>query len=722
MTFNPMSADDYEAIYWLEDRSKELPALGNAWQILKKYYDECKKEIRQLSTLESPFADELERDNVYSDVQGIVKNEVFMEECSAFFGVPEEELLKIVNDKNNHSLMNEWVVAKIARLYNMHLKLGHSARITYIADRELQNIPENDILQRTVLLSALLHDVGRFYQSAHYNDLKDIYMRRKEEKIGDLEVDHAIAGYYYSLASALVFHKEEGLEDQSEILRYITEAIAAVVVKCHQKANNQLSYFDYDGTASLDSSQLIGELYPFVNYAYENAKLMNYDVSGKMNPRHKEFIDRFINKVKEILYRKELDYSVASGFEVDEHYANMVYTELQDEIHQVLSHTQGQQMANVSEQILDVMNCKIEELAHSPLEEAERKSLKEEIEESLRGMLDFDIASSIETIFQNQERVPNSVKYLLSNALSMTMDADKIDILNQRALGIYNKSYWLNALKVFPTKGSSLKDLLNNYFHFNLGEPIVVDEKVVRVLQRMNPQILSFLRDRFESLDLFDETAPLIISEDRAFIHGVEIDGRELYRMFHDDWSHYLAEGMSLDENNMKQKYLSLLTMSISRDDFEDNLKNCSEEEKREAYRRLLVSEGMKKRFMLEEKNGILAGWILDSEDSEHIDYSNVSGLLWQLNQFLLVNMRNKHSYEFIDHYHMLDQIYEQYEKKDPMIASILKEYIEYCKKFVKKVLEDCKGDMVTGEMLAEERRKVFEESTMQDIEEYEFV
>ncbi len=721
MIFNPMSVDDYEAIYWLEEKSKESPALEKAWTVLKSYYESCKKELKRTDISVPPFTSEVEKDSVYSMVREIVKNESFMEECSAYWGAPEEEILKIVNDPKP-DMAKEWIVAKIARLYNMHLKLGHSARITFIADQELQNIPENDILQRTVLLSALLHDVGRFYQATHYNDLKDNNMRQKESKIGDLSVDHAIAGYYYSLASALMFHKIEGLDTKEEILRYVTEALSAVVVKCHQKPNTELSYFDYDGSATLEDSQLTYELYPFINYAYEQARLMNYDVTGKMNPRHKEFIDRFIDQVKGILYRKELDYNVASGFEFDPQYTDAVYTELRDEVRQVLSHTQGKKMSDISQQIIDVMDRKIEELSHSPLELEEKESLRRDIEESLRGMLDFDIATSIEGIFQNQEKIPNSVRYLLSSALSMTMDADKIDILNQRALGIYNASYRLNSLEVFPERGKSLKDILNQYFHFNLGEPMVIDSKVVRVLHRMHPQVLAFLQERFEGLDLFDESSPLLISEDRAFIHGVEIDGKELYHMFHDDWTQYVSEGMDLGEMNFKKRYLPMLTLSISREDFDDNIKKCSEKEKIDAYQNLLVTNGMKKRFMLEEKNGIQAGWILDSDNSEHVVNGTVSGLLWQLNQFLFVNMRNKHSYEFIEKYHILDQILEQYEEKDPMVASILKEYIDYCKKFIRTILEDCKGDMVTADMLAEERQKVFVSSMMEKEESYQAV
>ena len=114
---------------------------------------------------------------------------------------------------------------------------------------------------------------------------------------------------------------------------------------------------------------------------------------------------------------------------------------------------------------------------------------------------------------------------------------------------------------------------------------------------------------------------------------------------------------------------------------------------------------------MLESKNGIQAGWIqaVDSHDTDHIVNSSITGLLWQLNQFLMVNMRNKHSYEFIEKYQMLDQIYEQYIEKDPIIASILKEYIDYCKTFIHYSLEHVQGDTLTSDILTDMRKEVFD-------------
>ncbi len=723
MMHNPMSIDDYEAILWLEEKSQELPALNNAWKVLKGYYEECKNSLNNEFTNVSPFHNKTEKDSIYSFVSDVINNEMFMGEVTDFLNVSKESVLKIIEEKDSN-FEKEWIIAKIARLYNMHLKLGHSARITFVAEQELENIPESEnseLLRRTVLLSALLHDVGRFYQAANYNNLSDAYMKSSEDMIGDLKVDHAIAGYYYSLASALELHKLVDCGEEEDTIRYVTEAISSVVVKCHQNSNSKISYFDYDGSSRvLDSSTLIGDLKEFIDYSYDSSKLMNYRVDDKIDPKHKEFIDNFVNKIKAILYDKELDYSVASGFEYNQAFTDSLYEELNRDIHNILEHTHGMNVSDVSGEIVEAVNKKIVELSHESLKDEEREKYKIEIEESLKGMLDYDIASSIEELFKNNVDIPEAVCFLISSSLSMTMDADKIDILNQRSLGIYNTSYRINSFSIFPPADNSLREILNNYYHFNLNsEEFEIDNKVMSVIQNMNPKVLDMIHDKLGNVDVFDfdkfpQGSVIKVSKDKVTINGVEYPGNSLYNMFQDEWVSYVSNNMNLDNSNykdFKKNNYNILSISISRDDLDSNLGDCTDKEKMEAYKRLLVSDGMKKRFMLEEENGIQCGWInaVEDHDTDHIINSSISGLIWQLNQFIMVNMRNKHSYEFIEKYNLLDQIYEQYMNKDPMIAEIIKEYIDYCKEFMKKTLENVKGDTLTSEVLAEMRKKVYD-------------
>ncbi len=722
MRYNPMSEDDYDAIRWLEERSKNLNSLNNAWNVLRSYYEECKKELLNMDNSISPFADPKEKNSIYNLAKEELNNIEFVKEVEDFLHISKDEILDII-DKKENDFNKEWIVAKVVRLYNMHLKLGHSARITYVAEQELEGMPKGDnheLLERTILLSALLHDAGRFYQAAHYNNLIDSYMKLNEAKIGELDVDHAIAGYYYSLASALELHKLTNVDDQEEIMRYVTEAVAAVVVKCHQKSNTAISYFDYNGSSkAFDENGVINDLQGYLDKSYDNAKLMNYEV--EVNPKHKEFIDRFIDKMKSILFSKELDYSSASGFDVDTFYADLVYDELNTEIRDLLKDIHGKSSSDISDSIVDIINNKVSDLDRIGLTEEEKSEYKQIIEEQLSGMLNFDIATSIEEQFKNNNEIPDSIRYLISSSMSTVMDADKIDILNQRALGIYNTSYYVDSLECFPVPGKSLREILNEYFKFNLNSnEFVIDSKIKHIINNMNPNVRKMIKEQLGDLDIFDydkigENVPIVLQGHNMKIGNSLYPADNLYNLFNSDYLEYCSNNMGLDNldfKEFKKKYVNLLQLSISREDFDSNIASLSEDNRTQAYRNLLVSDGMEERFKLEQDNGIQYGWILDSNNSEHIVKNNIGGLVWQLNQFIMVNMRNKHSYEFIKNNHILDQILEQYEKKDPEISRVVKDYIDYCKVFIDKSLEEIKTDTLTSEMLGEMREKVYNQDS----------
>ena len=729
MNYNPMSIDDYDAIRWLEEESHHLPALENAWKILKAYYEECKKELKNMSNSISPFESFNEKERIQGLVSEIIRNDSFMTECEEFLGVSRDEIKALLKEENLDS-SKEWILAKVVRLYNMHLKLGHSARITYVAEKELESIPESknsDLLKRTVLLSSLLHDVGRFYQAAHYNDLADSHMKMKEKKINGLDVDHAIAGYYYSLASAFELHKLGVYQDDEEIVSYITEAIASVVVKCHQKSNSSIPYFDYSGgVESLNQNDMLNQVFHFMNGAYDEAKLMNFDVQSKIDPKHKAFIDQFVEKIKTIMHHREIDYSIASGFDVDTSHMEQLYSDLNQEIQDVLGSIQGKKMDDVSDAIVDIMNRRLQKISKEGLKDEEKESYKQMIEDSLRGMLDYDVASSIEEIFQRGERIPEAVRFLISSSMSMTMDADKIDILNQRALGIYNTSYQPSSYEIFPPANHNLVEILNQYFQFSIDpNHIIIDDKVRSVLQRLHPEVKEFLESYMGNFNLLDEKkfpkgSIIEVQNGKILLNGEEYQDNKIYDLFHEDWTSFVSKNMNLDSidfKEFKKKYFYKLQLSISNEIFEDNMKDYSFQEKEKATKKLLVSDGLKERFMLEGNNRIQGGWIndIESEDSDHLVNSSVSGLLWQLNQFLFVNMRNKHSYEFIEKFGILDQIYEQYQEKSPVIASIIKEYIDYSKGFIHYALQEVKGEMLTSDMLDQMRKDYFEKQFIQN-------
>ena len=89
---NPMSSNDKDAIEYLEERSKENPALNYAWNILKEYYKRCLIELDEANTLLSPFETEEEKESTYTLVKKEIQNEDFFNEASEFLEMSKEEI------------------------------------------------------------------------------------------------------------------------------------------------------------------------------------------------------------------------------------------------------------------------------------------------------------------------------------------------------------------------------------------------------------------------------------------------------------------------------------------------------------------------------------------------------------------------------------------------------------------------------------------------------
>ena len=722
---NPMSSNDKDAIEYLEERSKENPALNYAWNILKEYYKRCLTELDEANTLLSPFETEEEKENTYRLVKKEIQNEDFFNEASEFLEMSKEEIKYLLNKKET-DLYEDWNIAKINRLYNMRLKLGHSARITYIAETNLKAMLKDKdyvnkrIIENATILSALLHDVGRFYQAVNYNTLIDNEMKEKERKINDLAVDHAIAGYYYSLATSIEFHKLVKENDKEAIENFINQTIAAVVVKFHQNSNEKLSHFDFNGDLDvLDNPNMLKELSEFINKSYEEAKIMDCKISNELNTKEKEFINEFIYKIKTMIKNSKIDYSVADGFIIDIDFITGIYSGIENGMERVLKNANNKTLKEITEEIIEVINGQINKVKDSNILEETGMDLKKDIEKALTELLKYDISESIDRRFRKEDNISDTVRFTISCALSNTMDADKIDILNQRALGIYNASYQMDVFRIFPKDKKTLIELLNEYFKFNIDENnIVIDEKIIRILNGLSKEVRSALRTYLREFDIFEynentrtysikEDTNIKVEEDNVIINGKTYQTTKFRDMFKENYLEFLCDICDKEKNDfktIKNDNYKIFQLSIKKEDLDENIKN-SNTNKIETYKKILISDSLIERFKKNSDNRILDGWIndIESTDSDHLVHSTITGLLWQINQFLFVNMRNSHSYEFIKENHILDDILERYSIKAPEMKIILEEYIEYAKKFVDYMISKNK-EMLTQRDLEEAR------------------
>lgn len=768
---NPMNMEDYEIIKWLDENSKNNTSLNYSWLILKEYYNKCIEELINISTDELPFIDASDVNSQYNFCSILLRNETFKNECIKFLG--EKNVITALNILRNHDNENvkrdneqEWIIAKIIRLYNMYLKLGHSARITYIAMYELDCLINNNIninnknnvelFKNTVTLSALLHDIGRFYQAAHYNTLVDSVMMKKEGEIDNLSVDHAIAGYYYAIASSFELHKilDSENEDEFSKAKLCMEAIAATVVKFHQKPNSALPHFESSiGSNVLNSPDFLDSIYSFINVAYTDAEEKKYYVSTQINSKHKKFIDDFIASISNILNKNKskIDFDVASGF-LTQDTREKSNEELENLSRDLLHKLKLLDKDNIDETTDYMIDSFKRQVDNVPEEEIAR--FKQEIRSTLEGMLNYDISKSIDNIFINEQensyKISDCMKYMLSTSLSMTMDADKIDIFNQRALGIYNVPYDPTKFQIFPTENESLIELLNKYFKFKLSSnPIIINSDVISVLNGFSNYISEGIKEYLSDFNeyLYDdknirEDIEIYAYENRFIISvagkQINIESDKIYKMFTTTLYKFIASNFKkslfeydkkenkvtedtfvdpelLDFKQFKTKYVDVARVSVEKEVLEKNVNNLSDEEKISIYRKILVSDGLDERFLKEGNNPSGNRWILKIGDSQsqHIVSSSVSALIWQLNQFIFTNMRCVYSYQFIKDNNILENIQKQYEQKSPIVAEVLRPYIDYAIYFVDNILlmreENKIGDILTGKIVDEKRKEIYE-------------
>ncbi|MBR4262038.1 MAG: hypothetical protein IKQ35_01570 [Bacilli bacterium] len=776
---NVIGGDDTISIEWIKNHND--PDIRRAWQILEKYFIECKNTILDLDTSGSPYTF-YSKNNVYSNISSIIKKPSFLRLIVSDFNekgitlhgekITEEKIKQLIENKDNNGNEEDWIITKVNRLYNMYLKLGHSARITYLANYSLENIikryPELkeseqfELFHRTVLLSALLHDAGRFYQAVKYDRFDDGTMIDNEKQIGNLGVDHAIAGYYYSLVSFLSFH-EKG-DDDEEKKKLISEAIAAVVVKCHQISNGKMDYFDYEGNPQELLSLDFDKLYDFIINAYNVSEKMEMSLEQQaLMQEQKALVQSAVDDLEKSMIDGCIDSTNAEGFVYNKQYVIETIISICDELKNNITKVikSEQQDPNVMiNTIIGLMNdsiAKLQNTGEKLPEDAINKVFSRV--DLLKNMVNFDVAKSIQDIFKSdKDSINNSIRYFIATALLITTDVDKIDILNQRANGTYPgaESYKMKNVFVFPMidnkdvkVGGSFLEILNTYFGFNydldsIEQGFVLDSKALRVLNNCPSVIKGIIIEEFGREDLFN---PELIKDDNvAFL--IEKDGISelrkdekgeyskvsektpttgVYELLTSNWINYFIndprwieganknkkekEKIHIDEDTtfdyIKRKCSDYLRIGIPIEDLNSNLSSYTEEERLEKISTLLFSDGLDERFKKEQDNPGGNGWISKAEESDHIVINPIHALLWHMNQFIMVNARNRDTLEFVKENEILDKIYD---RLDERMQQLCKGYMDYCKTFIDYVLEDSKErgiNSFSGEYMKKKREEV---------------
>lgn len=723
-------------------------------KLFKKYYEKCVadlvklpvKNIRKSSLanenggiyFDAIYLDDIEdsiNNSYHNDILLTLKNDKRLMEQAVYFNIisrdvaervsntpnerlkkiSNEELFLLLNNDNYLELVNTGEIdsviekcklsdeernfliipfLKIHRLNNLQMKYAHTARVVYLTDLEVNSLGINKPLVNNIMYtSALFHDVGRFYQGAFYNKFDDAYLRKNEslEKVNN----HAEAGYYYSLLDMLTLNSL-GVDSNEDL---VAHAIAALVVKDHQKANGQLKDFDKVQSKFEFSDDIDSKLLDFVLSCYSQAEMFDGGLNGK-----------FVKKTDQATYMNNV-------MELFNGIINMYL--------QFLSADEVEKMKIVTEEFLStgIDNFYLSEgdiaILDNKLNEVEKKTLNSAIskqgkiikspkynkiindyklqafindydlsgeaackmaeflideKDNINHLMQLDIVDVIEKVFAansngndyNGINLDPEIEKIIDVSLNLVMDMDKLDILVQRA----NKRWsgWSpNYITIKAVGDESFIDVIENKFKLELerdeyGEIIFNDSLISILKDNVNTNVdLYNMVDNLENVHVGDRLTGKLrnILMDSSFS---EIVGRNTVKVSYDV---------------MKEEIV----------DFEERMN---------LERDLILPKDLRENVFLEDKerrrvNGKTFPTGNMASDREEFVWGNAfPALWWHMDQFVMENMRSFESLKFIKNSRLLDRISDIYKSKEcpKEFSCFVDEVIDYTKNFVDVALD----------------------------------
>ena len=659
----------------------------------------------------------------------------------------EERVSKVQLSKEEEN-MTIFPFLKLHRLNNLQIKYAHTARVVYLTNYELESIPNCPSLVKNIALTgALFHDVGRFYQGAFYNNYLD-----KEMGIIDGNKGHAEAGYYYSLLDMISLNTL-GVNNSEDL---IIHAIASLVVSRHQKANKDNVLFDESQPDLSFGEDLSGKLCSFVLNAYLDAKPFEGGVHARFGssiPHQQKYMseamDAILKMTRNVLEQylsdpKELDAVLENTKEFLAGSMSSVFylTKEEEKILEEASLPDGISILKREGQIIrtpelnDWLNQQKRRLfcENNHLNYQQFDSFLMRAQTDLAKFAQFDIVDSIERAFQGDKKLDDEVRRVIDFCLNVVMDADKLDILIQRA----NKR-WVNwnpkRMRIYSDslKGESFLDVIENVYQIPLSRDsngnVVLDDRLMRIIRenmQSNPvfaehvkkridfskevsedqvqALMEFLKgnyyqqmitDQFER----DSNGKPIFTKDLIEIVLTAIKNKPALRDELKSYSFPIYRSMVgqvipdeifrvLQKHQVQLQKLDNHTITISyeelREAHPDEFKRCQLE------RDLLLPEDLRDKVfvMEEERKGDFRPGDHSSVDP-HFYWNNIfPAIWWHIDQFILTNMRSGKSFQFLEDSKLLDRLKEAYQSPEcpEEFSSLIDEVIEYGKLFIEVI------------------------------------
>lgn len=581
----------------------------------------------------------------------IVKNVILANGSFVKISNKEDVLNYLKNLKTNSFrysiLMCEFI--KLHRKANLEKKRLHIKRVCLLSWEKVKVLDIVPFFKNIMFLSALYHDLGRFYHGAYYDGFTERPIILGEKNFGvvdsDLNINHATAGYYISSKSFVdfdtVLKKDESIVEEFSIVSPILYSI----IQVHGGSNSLSPHLYYDAIYLLDDLKKIKSNSDAKGCVCSGLKGL-YKLCAKFNIKKKKCLpafDTIFNQTE--FYNRLLKDDSCKNISED---LNLVDLEIRKKIDVKVE-------CDVSEYDISAVIIKVLELYKKVFENAKEiypdiKTLDKETCEKLIKSNDikrFGLSQDELCIF---DYIRGHLEFvsLLKYTTLLVMDIDKIDIIVQMANGWLDNDLKLDAdlsvtnIKVseqyLTSEGIDLKKFFGRYYNVDINDEKLIDfeSKLFNLLGKCNDIQVS--KDGIISI----KDCKNIVRDKKG--NYLLKTSKDVFAMF---------ELLGLDKNKLQRE-------------------------------QFLPDDVIKYYLCIDEKNGE-EGSKIKSRRTEN----DLHKLWWRISEFFLKNMRLVSSFELLDEIDLMENLLKKlFRDFDNFFANMTKPLLYVLYLYINKVME----------------------------------
>ena len=338
------------------------------------------------------------------------------------------------------------VLAKYNRLLNLEAKLAHTSRMVFMTIYNTKDM--SDKLRELSVLSVMYHDIGRFYQALYYPNFMDSYVKNGElnGENNQLLESHAEVGYYFPMQNLITqdLIRSNGNIDEALVMH----TLLSVVTKYHGKSNSVMKHYDvrygdvsFDSSSILDFEKVLMEVFQKSSPIPVHARFDTLSNINHMQEFHNDIATYVIKAIVMISQYQKGNHEVDASVEHVMQYLEKFYK--REVLEDLIAHPEKLEDQTVLESLFGVLppedfhvnSSKVDEDVPNRMQQMSQVLLSVDYAKTIDDLLagrrdDIDISPEV---FQNFQQVMGAI-------MTITTDMDKIDILNQRINGSWEKT------------------------------------------------------------------------------------------------------------------------------------------------------------------------------------------------------------------------------------------------------------------------------------------